>query len=253
MQTVIIGSGNTASVLGRLIKNAGHETVQVYSRSQTNAERLAAELGCEPVSSWQQIYGGAQLYLVALSDSALANLHQHWRAGTGMVVHTAGSVSINALEKVAHNYGVLYPLQSLRKEKNDYGAIPLLTDANTSDNLTILTHFAKSLSGTVRPASDKDRMHLHVSAVIVNNFSNYLYTLTEDYCTTTGVPFGLLQPLIAETAERIKEFSPRNMQTGPAARADMATIDRHVELLRAFPELLAFYQLFTQKILAVSR
>lgn len=252
MKTVIIGSGNTATVLGKRIKNAGHEIVQVYSRNKMHAEELAGELGCTAVSGWENIYSDAQLYLVALSDSVLANLHEYWQNDSGMVVHTAGSVPINALGKVARNYGVLYPLQSLRKEKSDYEAIPLLTDANTPENLAMLTDFAGSLSGMVRHANDQGRMHLHVSAVIVNNFSNYLYALTEDYCQKTGVQFSLLQPLIAETAERIKKFSPRNMQTGPAARADMPTIDRHMVLLQEFPELLEFYQFFTQKILSTT-
>ena len=38
MKIVIIGSGNVASVLGRLIKIAGHDIVQVVSRTAENAE-----------------------------------------------------------------------------------------------------------------------------------------------------------------------------------------------------------------------
>jgi predicted short-subunit dehydrogenase-like oxidoreductase (DUF2520 family) len=249
MKTVIIGSGNTATALGRLINTVGHEIVQVFSRNSFHAEDLAEELGCESVSDWQQIDPDAELYIVALSDSALANLHENWQAKSGLVVHTAGALSIDVLEKVAENRGVLYPLQSLRKEKSDYDSIPLLTDANTPENLEIITEFAESLSTLVRKANDEARMHLHISAVIVNNFSNYLFTLTEDYCNKNGVQFSLLQPLIAETAERIKDFSPRIMQTGPAARADMSTIERHTELLQNSPALLEFYQLFTKRIL----
>lgn len=251
MQVVIFGSGNTATALGRLIKKGGHEILQVFSRSFENAEALASEFNCLATSNYAEVVQGAKIYLVALSDSALINFHQNWHTAAGLVVHTAGSVSKDILAAVSENYGVLYPLQSLRKEKLHYKNIPLLTDANSVENLTILTDFAKSLSGTVSHADDEGRMHLHLGAIVVNNFSNYLFTLAEDYCKKNGVDFKLLQPLIEESAERLSDFSPAEMQTGPAARGDMSTIDKHIQLLQNFSELQELYQLFTHRIMGI--
>lgn len=247
MRIVIIGSGNTASVLGRKIKIAGHEIAQVYSRHLYNAGELADELGCAATDNWDNIINDAQLYLVALSDSVLSHIHEQWHC-KGLAVHTAGAVSKNALQEVSKNYGVLYPLQSLRKEKTDYDNIPLLTDANNDDNLTLVTDFAESISKTVRHADDTYRMHLHVAAVVVNNFTNHLYALAEAYCTSSNVSFALLKPLIIETAERLEQFAPATVQTGPAYRGDIETLAKHTSLLKEHPSLLSLYQQLTQSI-----
>ncbi|MES2649986.1 MAG: Rossmann-like and DUF2520 domain-containing protein [Bacteroidota bacterium] len=248
MRIVMIGSGNTASVLARKIKTAGHEIIQVFSRQFSHAEELADELGCEATSSWVDIKTDAQLFIVAISDSAITQLSKNWHCEKGVVVHTAGAVSKEALQKVARNYGVLYPLQTLRKERRDYDNIPLLTDANNEDTLALLTDFAETISSTVRLADDAYRMHLHVAAVVVNNFTNHLYTLAESYCTSNGVSFALLKPLILETAERLDQFAPASVQTGPAYRGDIETVAKHLQLLQEHPSLLSLYQQLTKSI-----
>ena len=248
MKVVIIGSGNTASVLGHRIKDAGHEIIQVYSRKLPNAEELADELDCSATDSFSAIDKNAQLYIVALTDTALASLHQHWQQPNGLVVHTAGSVNKDVLQQVAKNYGVLYPLQSLRKEKRDYDTIPLLVDAASADDLLLITGFAETLSPVVRHASDDYRLKMHVAAVMVNNFTNYLYMLAADFCKKENVHFDLLKPLIEETATRIGMYEPASVQTGPAVRGDEKTLALHMEMLADHPILKQFYELFTASI-----
>jgi predicted short-subunit dehydrogenase-like oxidoreductase (DUF2520 family) len=91
-------------------------------------------------------------------------------------------------------------------------------------------------------------MKLHLAAVFSNNFVNYLYALAEEYCRAEGINFKLLVPLIQETALRVQTINPSNAQTGPAFRHDAATIQRHEELLKSYPELKKFYLLFTESI-----
>ncbi|MFL5774360.1 MAG: NAD(P)-binding domain-containing protein, partial [Flavisolibacter sp.] len=47
MDIVIIGTGNTASILGRKLKAAGHRILQVFGRDSMAASKLAYELGTE--------------------------------------------------------------------------------------------------------------------------------------------------------------------------------------------------------------
>jgi predicted short-subunit dehydrogenase-like oxidoreductase (DUF2520 family) len=152
------------------------------------------------------------------------------------------------LQDVSKNFGVLYPLQTLRKEiKIDY-EIPMLIDANTEDTLAVVEDFAKTISDNVQTADDDTRMQLHVAATIVNNFSNHLFALTENYCDQQKIDFKLLVPLIEETAKRTEQFSPSQIQTGPAIRNDIQTIQTHLQLLENFPELKKIYELFTESI-----
>lgn len=253
MDIVWIGSGNVATVLGRLMKSSGHRILQVLSRHQANAAALAGELGGEAGDFSVPPLPDADIYIISLSDEALASGAFSYRLPGKLVVHTAGSVSRLVLKSVSERNGVLYPLQSLRRELAHIPEIPLLVDAADPDDLAILKGFAGSLSSKVSGASDDERLKLHTAAVIVNNFSNHLYALAEQFCERSGVDFHLLAPLIRETAERISLFSPAALQTGPAIRHDLLTIEKHIELLSGFPEILKIYKQLSDSIHAFGR
>jgi predicted short-subunit dehydrogenase-like oxidoreductase (DUF2520 family) len=249
MKVVIIGSGNVATVLGRLIKKAGHDIVQVFSRDIVHANILAKELQCNSTDSAAQIDKNAGLYLFALSDSALHDLDNTFHFGNKIVVHTAGSVSKDVFKNVSLNYGVIYPLQSLRKEIKTTSKIPLLVDANSDETLESISAFAKTISPIVYETTDEQRYKLHVAAVVVNNFTNHLFALTADYCKEEEVDFSMLFPLINETVDRIRIYSPHDMQTGPAIRNDTVTLDKHFKWLSNYPRLKYIYIKMTESII----
>ncbi len=248
MHIVIIGTGNTATVLGRKLKGAGHQIIQVYGRTPFAAMALGAALGADYCSEWSGIKQQADCYIIALTDSALTANNIPLQLNDQLVVHTAGAVSKDVLQRISSNYGVLYPYQSLRKEIEPSPDIPFLIDANTAGAIEQLTMLAHSISAIVNVAGDAERLQYHLCAVITNNFSNFLYTLTADYCNKNGLLFRNLLPLIDETAARLHHAPPRAVQTGPAIRKDNSTIERHVQLLQEAPELKAIYQLFTHAI-----
>jgi predicted short-subunit dehydrogenase-like oxidoreductase (DUF2520 family) len=248
MKVVIIGSGNVATVLGRKIKAAGHEVLQVVSRNLEHAKVLGEILDCEITNDFNNTSADGELYLVALSDTALEDLHMYLRLNHSLVVHTAGSVTINVLQKISTNYGVLYPLQSLRTGMEQIPEIPLLADGNTPESLTLIEDFALTISNKVHHANDEQRLHLHLAAVVVSNFTNHLFTLANDYCKKTGTDFNLLLPLIKETVNRLQFYSPEAVQTGPAIRNDRDTTKKHLKMLEDHPELQKIYEKMTESI-----
>ena len=251
MQLVIIGSGNVASVLARRILLAGHPILQVFSRTTAHAASLAEELGCEYTDDLNQISRDGDLYLVAISDGALENFALHAPLLLDkLVVHTAGSLSREVLSGITRRNGVLYPLQSLRKETDAQTEIPLLIDAALPEDIRFLTDFAGTFSGQVVLADDETRKKLHLGAVLTNNFSNHLFRLAADYCRLERVDFKLLLPLIHETAVRLKNHNPRNLQTGPAIRNDRETLRKHLEMLNNYPDARELYEVFTKQIQA---
>jgi predicted short-subunit dehydrogenase-like oxidoreductase (DUF2520 family) len=248
MQIVIIGSGNVATVLGGKLREAGHRIVQVFSRRPEHAMRLAKELECGHVSRWEDIYREADLYIAALSDDALRTLDAEISLPNRLIVHTGGAVPKEVLLKVSANSGVLYPLQSLRSELRPYSEIPLLVDANLPADLDRILDVARSISGQVQAADNDTRLKLHVAAVLVNNFTNHLYVLAEEYCRREGADFNMLLPLIRETALRLSKIPPGDAQTGPAIRGDEATIRRHLELIGNYKDIKEVYTLITRQI-----
>ncbi len=248
MKVVMIGSGNVATVLGGKMVAAGHDMLQVVARSPEPAARLAGEWGCGYTTRWEEIDPAADIYIAAISDRGLEGLGDVLSLPGRLVVHTAGAVALSALLPVSAHCGVLYPLQSLKAAVRPYPEIPLLVDAHRPEDLPVIETFAATLSRQVQRAGDSDRLKLHLGAVLVNNFTNFLYTLADDFCGKEGIDFSLLQPLIRETAGRISHFAPRDMQTGPAVRGDGTTSERHLKLLSNYKDIKELYSLFTIKI-----
>jgi predicted short-subunit dehydrogenase-like oxidoreductase (DUF2520 family) len=251
MHITFIGSGNVATVFGHRLLAAGHTFFQVMSRQLDHAAELAGVLRASPVDRLSDLRPGADLYIIATRDAAVSEIARDLRLGDALVVHTAGSVPMGVLAQASTQYGVLYPLQSIRRELAEQPMrIPLLIDGVDEGVREHLTTLAAGITDIIRIANDAERLSLHIGGVIVNNFPNYLYTLTEEYLRSKGADFHLLEPLLAETARRLKTLSPSQVQTGPAIRGDKGTIAEHQAHLLGHPELLTWYNLFTARITA---
>lgn len=250
MRITIIGTGNVATVIGRLLIQNNHEVVSVVGRNADKTSWLANMLNATPVDILSyKPSPQTELYILAVSDAALHDSISGLAFEGIPVVHTAGSVSKDILQPIALNYGVLYPLQSLHKEMLTIPEIPFLVDANSDALMKMLLSFAGTLSKKVNQAGDTDRLKLHVAAVIVNNFSNHLFALADEFCRKENVPFEFLKPLIKETSHRIETSMPKDVQTGPAIRKDITTMDKHLRILNAHPKLRTMYLRMTDSIM----
>lgn len=251
MNLVFVGSGNTATVLAKKFYAAGHSILQVWSRNRDHAHQLATVTDAQPVNRLSDISRKADLVILAVADQALPEISSQLQLGELPVVHTAGAVSREVLHGSSGNYGVLYPLQSLRKEMDPLCEIPFLVDAVTPQLLQQLQQLALSVSSQVQQAGDGQRLSFHLAAVLVNNFTNHLYALADHLCREREVDFKLLLPLIYETALRLKQAPPELLQTGPALRKDQVTIQRHLDLLAANQPLQQLYSILTDSIFAM--
>ena len=249
MKVVIIGSGNAATVLSKLMQRKNFSIVQIASRNIDHAKILADELGCNFTDFNGLIDVTADIYIIAVADHAVTECFSILKVNNKPVVHTAGSISKVVLKSVSNNYGILYPLQTLRKEMQVIPPMPILIDANNEETLSLISSIAAIISSDVQIADDETRIKLHLAAVFVNNFTNHLYAIAEDFCKKEEVDFNILKPLIIETANRIKEFSPASVQTGPAIRNDVNTIDTHLKMLNDYPKFKTIYLKLTDSIM----
>ena len=251
MNIVIIGTGNTATVLGRKFKKAGHRIIQVFGRDASEASKLAYEFDTESTNYWSVIRKDADFYLIAVSDEAIQEVAKHVHVPGKVVAHTAASVKKDTLKNMSHHYGVFYPLQSLRMDIKQLPEIPIFVDASDEIAKKKLEELANSISKEdVVTANDDQRLKMHVAAVIVSNFTNHLYQLAEEYCQNEGIDFKQLLPLIEETASRLKTTTAATSQTGPAIRHDDPTIGQHLKLLEQYPRLKKIYEVMTESIQA---
>ncbi len=249
MKVVMVGSGNTATVLCSLLHKSGHEIVQIASRNIENAKLLASLYNASSASLTDDKFADADMYIIALNDAALENMQRFPALRDKLLVHTAGAVSIDVLKNCSDRYGVLYPLQSLSKFAERVPEIPFLVDASNKETLHWILGLAKSISTNVEQANDKQRLNYHVAAVFASNFSNHMYAMAEIFCQSEKLEFKTLLPLINEVTERASHYSPFLTQTGPAMRDDIFTLNRHLQALSAYPDLKYIYLKMSESII----
>lgn len=227
ISVAIIGSGNVAThLIHALLKIDSVSLKQVYTRNQTDLE-VFSDLA--PTINRLDLLKEADITIIAISDDAIPEVSS--KIKNSFVVHTSGSANINALKNTG-NKGVFYPLQSFSKEKKvDFAQIPFCLETENENDLVKLETLVSLLEGKVYHINSEQRKSIHVAAVFVNNFTNHMYAIAHDICKQYDVPFDILEPLIQETSQKIKNLSPKEAQTGPAKRNDTETIQNHLNLL----------------------
>ena len=225
--TVLIGNGNVASHLGLALEQAGHRVVRVGGRNRTVS-----------------IPRDADLYVIAVTDSAIASVSTEIGDVSGLVVHTAGSVPMSVLHQ--RRRGVLYPLQTFTKGRSvDMRSVPLFVESEGGEEL--LLHVASQLSDTVIPMDSERRRYLHLAAVFCNNFTNHMYRITEELLSQHDIPFEVMLPIIDETARKVHSLTPARAQTGPAVRWNQGVMEAQQNLLER-EDLRQLYQIISKSI-----
>ena len=245
----LIGSGNVAHNLGAALKKSGFEIVEVYSRTLTHAQELAKKLKADSTNLLLEINRESDLYIIATSDNAITEVAQELDLGDKLIVHTSGSVGIEVLNKTSKNYGSFYPLQTFtRSHQADFSEIPICIEGSNKKSLHSLEQVSEQLTNNTIEISSTQRQKLHLAAVFVSNFANYMQVIGEDLCKEQQIDFELLKPLMKEVYEKNQLQNPSQNQTGPALRGDTFTINKHLELLKENKELSEVYQLISRLI-----
>jgi predicted short-subunit dehydrogenase-like oxidoreductase (DUF2520 family) len=249
MNIVCIGSGNVATHLAIAFKAVGAELVQIWSRDIRNGEILAALTKSTAISNWGELDRTADCYLIAVKDDAIPAVAERLKGVKGIVIHTSGATAMDTLAGTGTAHGVLYPLQTFSKTKAiDLTKVPLCIEASDPATFEKLSAIAHLISPLVSSVNSKQRKVLHLAAVFACNFSNHLYTLSNLILEQHELKFDLLKPLILETAEKVQNSLPEEVQTGPAVRNDEETMKKHMALLHGFPELQEIYEMLSKSI-----
>jgi predicted short-subunit dehydrogenase-like oxidoreductase (DUF2520 family) len=222
LHIAIVGSGNVGHHLQKALE--GIATIHSVGRD------LKVPEACEIV-------------MVCVPDDSVARVCEQLPENK-LVVHTAGAVPMQGNNRS----GVFYPLYSFSKDaKVNWSQIPILLEANSAEDLSLLKELATQLTEKVFEVSSAGRNQLHVSAVLVNNFTNHLYTLAFDHAKQHNVPVETLFAIMRQGPEKAIQLGPINAQTGPAIRGDESTIAAHLSKIED-DQLKALYLLLSDSI-----
>ena len=246
---MVLGAGNVATHISRHLHFAGHNITCIWSRSRARAQKLADEFGSAGTADPGKVPSGADFYLVAVPDRAIPDVTGKYRGSGGIWIHTAGAVSMDVLEKDFEEFGVFYPLQTLSADQMvSLEDTPFLVEGSGPQVTRQISALASSISETVIEMDSSSRLVIHMAAVFANNFSNHMVTIAERILKENKGDLELLAPILRETFSKMVRMGPENAQTGPALRNDQVTIQKHLELLKAYPEWEKLYTFVSRDI-----
>lgn len=214
-RVTIIGQGNVATHLCVALAGTVDELVNVSSR--------------EP----EEIPADSDIYLIAVSDNAIEEVVGRMPDVKGIVAHTAGSVGMDVVSRRFKDAGVFYPLQTFTKGAFlDYSSIPVFVEGTDAAVEGKLLGLASMFTTHLMMADSARRERLHIASVFACNFTNHLWGIADAILREDGMTLEVLMPLIEATTDKLRYLSPREAQTGPAARGDTAVLKRHAEKLK---------------------
>ena len=243
---ILLGSGNVATHLGTALKNSNYNILQVYSKRIENAKLLSEKLDAHFTNDLTKLKS-ADLIIVSIKDDAISIVLSQIK--NTAVVHTSGSIGLNVFEEKFSNHGVFYPLQTFNKDVDmDVSEIPFCIEGNSLKFENKLVEIAKALSCNVVKMNSHQIKKLHIAAVFACNFSNHMYSIANDMLEKNNIDFKILLPLIKKTITNLEKENPRQVQTGPAKRKDIAVIQEHLDTIKE-EEIRDLYQKISAHII----
>lgn len=243
-----IGAGNVASVLSSKLKNKGFEIVEIWSKTEKSARDLALKLDCNFTTNLNDLQH-TDLFVIAVKDDFIKETVHLITDTETPIVHTSGCVGIDIFSH-KNNSGVFYPLQTFNKKiEMDFENLPICIESNNPTLESDLIDLANSITKSVHKLNSEQRKKIHIAAVFACNFSNHMLSISEDIMKKNNMDFSLLKPLIEMTFQKIKNNSPKDMQTGPAFREDEKVMEEHLKQLENKKEFKELYSKISESII----
>lgn len=230
----IVGMGRVGTHLSQALGAAGHRVTEIRTHEAVEAARCAA---------------GKDLVLLCVQDERLPELNRRLRlpAGRTAVAHVSGATPLQAIADIAPHHGVFYCLQTFSAgDEIDYSRMPVCVEAADEPTALLLETVARSVSRNVRRIDSRQRLGLHLAAVFASNYSNLMYTAAEQVLQACGLELSLLQPIIEQTAAKLRRLPPLQAQTGPALRHDEGTLALHRHLLKDLPVTDGLFDIYNE-------
>jgi len=249
-----IGAGTTGTALAVKLSQKGCPVVAVSSRTLRSAQKLAGLLpDCRVCYTAQEVAEAAELVFITTPDDRIAQVcgEVRWREGKS-VVHCSGAHSVDVLEsarKLGAAVGSFHPLQTFADVDQAIQNLPGSTFALEAEEplLTTQKELTRLLNGNWVVLKSGDKVLYHAAAVFACNYLVTLVKLALDLWQNFGVSSkeatGALMPLLEGTINNIDNIGLPDCLTGPIARGDSGTLERHLIALETrSPALLTTYK-----------
>jgi predicted short-subunit dehydrogenase-like oxidoreductase (DUF2520 family) len=174
-----------------------------------------------------------------------------WHNGQN-VLHCSGAHSVDILEsarRLGATVGCFHPLQTFAGIEQAISNLPCSTFALEADEplLSTLKELTQLLNGNWVELRPGDKVLYHAAAVFACNYLVTLVKLALDLWSDFGVSpkeaTRALLPLLRGTLNNVDNIGLPDCLTGPIARGDLGTIEKHMSALTdRLPSLLTIYR-----------
>jgi predicted short-subunit dehydrogenase-like oxidoreductase (DUF2520 family) len=236
-----------------LCLEAKHDVIQIIGRTLAKANSIKTNELTQISDNFDDLTSGADVYIICVNDDKIKEIALQItdRVPIGaLVVHTSGSKKIDVLDSIRTVKGSLWPIQSLTKGLAvPPSRIPIAVSGYQPEDI-LIAEFAKTIFEHVTIVADDDKPKLHLAAVMINNFTNHVVALSQQYMESYDFDYELMQPLLQYTISKLEKTKAIEAQTGPARRHDAATIRMHLDILKKTPDLYKIYKMLSESISA---
>ena len=169
------------------------------------------------------------LVLICTSDSAVREIAAQIRPNPGTVIaHVSGALPLTVLEP-HERIASLHPVMSLPNA--ELGARHLTGGWFATAGDPLVRELAGALGGRTFEVADGDRAVHHAAACVAANHVAALLGQVERLASTVGAPVEAYLEMTADVVDNVRALGAAAALTGPAARGDDATIERHLAAL----------------------
>lgn len=172
---------------------------------------------------------GVDLVLLCVPDPVVASVAARIVADDAVVIaHCAGSLGLDVLDPAPRRASV-HPLVALADADRGAEALRGAWFAVSGDEMA--TRVVAALDGHAVHVAEEDRVRYHAAAVIASNHVVALMGQVERIAAELGVPPAAFVDLVRGAVENVAALGARDALTGPVARGDWATVQRHLDEL----------------------
>ena len=200
------------------------ESVKVIGAGRVGSAVIArlAERGIEQRDD-------ADVILLCVPDTAIAaTVRCQTPAVSQWVAHTSGATPLSALDPHERRFG-MHPLRSFSRARGpeQLDGAPAAITAETDEAREVGFELARLLGLEPFALAEEDRALYHAGAAIASNYLVTLHRAAAEIFRDVGAPEDGIRSLMQSVIDSGFEL------TGPIARGDWETVDRHLAAIRA--------------------
>jgi predicted short-subunit dehydrogenase-like oxidoreductase (DUF2520 family) len=245
----IVGAGNLASALATSLRAAGYSIEQIISRSRAQslqrARRLAREVGASAVAIGQaQIRAEVVWFCVPdqeiASTAASLTKAADWKGNVAL--HSSGALTsdeLAALRKLGATVASVHPLMTfVRGSRPSLAGVSFAIEGSPKA-VRVARAIVRELRGLPFTIRKQQKEAYHAWGMFASPLLTALLAATERVAQAGGISRKAARerilPILNQTLANYSRLGAPGSFSGPIPRGDLATVEKHLTILRKVP------------------